>query len=174
MTKRLEPDCQPSHDPAADRVAQGMFLMFVVQGVKGRNGYFRFAQVPRRCFLLPELVATSKVKQVVAADPFVRRDHTKWGERKECLIDRISSATNIMVCDLTTNAILPLGTCSQIPLEPWSTPASSAGKRLAYFFVGEVRKAAEPTGGENIYSSFSAINVRLTWTVGIHLDIRRD
>jgi hypothetical protein len=53
----LEPHRQPAHDPAADLVAERMFLMHIVQGVEGGDGNLGVAQVACRGLLLRDASA---------------------------------------------------------------------------------------------------------------------
>ena len=57
-----KPHRQPSHDPAADGIAEWMLFMLIIQGVKGRNGDFRFAEIPGGGLLLPESVPGAQVQ----------------------------------------------------------------------------------------------------------------
>ena len=62
------PTRDPAHHAAADRIAQGMFLVRVVQRIEGGEGHLSVTHIARLGLLLPELICDPDIKEVVAAD----------------------------------------------------------------------------------------------------------
>ena len=69
---------QPAHDPAADSIAQWMFLVAVVEGVEGGDRNFGFAEILSSGLLMPEAIAYPEVEKIVATDALIG-----WGKAAE-------------------------------------------------------------------------------------------
>ena len=108
----LKPHGDPSHRPAADPVAERMFPMSVVQCIKDREGHFRLTHVAGGGLLLPKPIPNTEIEQVVTAD-VVRWDcYTGGGDigqERKGLCERIGCCPDIVVTDLPTEAVFPLG-----------------------------------------------------------------
>ena len=93
----LEPHRQPAHDPAADCVPQGVFLVLVVQGIEDGHRDFGRPEIAGHRFLLPELITAPEVEQIVTADSIVRRNDAERGKILKERCDRIRGRPIVMV-----------------------------------------------------------------------------
>lgn len=106
----LKPQRQPAHDASGDEVTQRVFLVFVIERIEDRESYLCIAHIAGRGFLLPEPIPGAEVEQVVAADVILRWSDSGCGkirQGRETLCDRIGGGPDIVVTDLSAEAVFP-------------------------------------------------------------------
>ena len=118
----LIPHSHPTHNAAADHVAQGMFTVFVVQRVKGGDRYFGVRRYPTAAVSCQNLYAQRRLSRY--PDNSIRRDRAEWAKKLEGVNKWVRSRPDIINSCLAAQAVVPLASQPGVLLPGRTTPSS--------------------------------------------------